>query len=169
MLSDEDKEKISHALKFASLSALAKHDLGSLSGGQRQRVWIAMALTQDSEIILLDEPTTFLDMAHQLDVMQLLSKVNTDHQKTIIMVLHDLNQAARFADYIIAIRQGKIIRQGTANEIMCAEVMRDVLVLRLIFLKTRAPENQSVCPMRRVWRKKIRLLKPLKCGNYFCQ
>ncbi|RBO91234.1 iron complex transport system ATP-binding protein [Pseudochrobactrum asaccharolyticum] len=135
LLSDEDKEKIRHALELTSLTELAERDLGSLSGGQRQRVWIAMALAQDSEIILLDEPTTYLDMAHQLDVMQLLSRLNADHCKTIIMVLHDLNQAARFADHIIAIRQGAIIRQGSAGEIMCAEVMRDVFGIAADFFE----------------------------------
>lgn len=81
-----------------------------MSGGQRQRVWIAMALAQETDIIFLDEPTTYLDMAHQLEVLELLQTLNIEQQRTIIMVLHDLNQAARFADYLIAMKDGKIVK-----------------------------------------------------------
>lgn len=126
MLNDHDKQKIEEALELTDLVDLAERPIGSLSGGQRQRVWIAMALAQDGEIILLDEPTTFLDMTHQLDVMQILARLNEAHGKTIIMVLHDLNQAARYAHHMIAIKQGKIVRQGDANDIMSVPVLAEV-------------------------------------------
>ncbi|MFK4825589.1 ABC transporter ATP-binding protein [Paenochrobactrum sp. BZR 588] len=134
-LSKFDKQKISDALALTNLTQLSERAVGSLSGGQRQRVWIAVALAQDSDIILLDEPTTFLDMAHQLEVMQLLERLNQHQQKTIVMVLHDLNQAARFAHHIIAIKQGKIVSQGSANDIMCADVLRDVFGVEADFFE----------------------------------
>ena len=134
-LSAIDKQKITDALLLTNLTEFAERAVGSLSGGQRQRVWIAVALAQDSDIILLDEPTTFLDMAHQLEVMQLLEKLNQQQRKTIVMVLHDLNQAARFAHHIIAIKQGKIVSQGSAHDIMCADVLRDVFGVEADFFE----------------------------------
>ncbi len=97
----------------------------NLSGGQRQRVWIAMALAQQTDLILLDEPTTYLDMAYQLEVLELLYNLNREESCTIVMVLHDLNLAARFADYMIAIRSGNIVRCGTPKEIMTNKVLKD--------------------------------------------
>ncbi|MGU3576043.1 ABC transporter ATP-binding protein [Brucellaceae bacterium C25G] len=134
-LSKLDKQKIDEALVLTNLTEFAQRTVGSLSGGQRQRVWIALALAQDSDIILLDEPTTFLDMAHQLEVMQLLEKLNQNHQKTIVMVLHDLNQAARFSHHIIAIKQGSIVSQGSAQDIMCADVLRNVFGVEADFFE----------------------------------
>jgi iron complex transport system ATP-binding protein len=98
----------------------------SLSGGQRQRVWIAMALAQETEIIFLDEPTTYLDMAHQLEVLELLQTLNAEQERTIVMVLHDLNQAARFADYIIALKDGEIVKAGTCEEVISCDVLKEV-------------------------------------------
>lgn len=133
VLSDHDKQKIDAALELTELTALADRTIGSLSGGQRQRVWIALALAQDGDIILLDEPTTFLDMTHQLEVMQILANLNRHHGKTIIMVLHDLNQAARYSDHMIAIKQGKILHQGVPDVIMCAEVLAEVFGIQADF------------------------------------
>ena len=97
-----------------------------MSGGQRQRVWIAMALAQETEIIFLDEPTTYLDMAHQLEVLELLQKLNVEQERTIIMVLHDLNQAARFADYLIAMKDGEVIKTGSPDEVIQNQILREV-------------------------------------------
>ena len=102
------------------------YPVDALSGGQRQRVWIAMALAQETEIIFLDEPTTYLDMAHQLEVLELLQKLNQEEKRTIVMVLHDLNQAARFADYIIALKAGEIVKAGTCEEVITQKVLQDV-------------------------------------------
>ena len=109
-----------HHFKFRSVD--------SLSGGQRQRVWIAMALAQETEIIFLDEPTTYLDMAHQLEVLELLQKLNVEQQRTIVMVLHDLNQAARFADYIVALKDGEIVKTGSCEDVITHEVLKKYLI-----------------------------------------
>jgi iron complex transport system ATP-binding protein len=89
-------------------------------------VWIAMALAQETEMIFLDEPTTYLDMAHQQEVLELLQKLNIEEKRTIVMVLHDLNQASRFADYIIALKDGVIIKAGSSEEVMQQEVLKNV-------------------------------------------
>lgn len=128
-ISPKDKEIISWALEATRLSELEMTPIDSLSGGQRQRVWIAMALAQQTELILLDEPTTYLDMAYQLEVLELLESLNKEQGCTIVMVLHDLNLAARFADYMIAVRNGAVIRQGSPEEVMTAEVLRKTFMI----------------------------------------
>ncbi|NFB54962.1 ABC transporter ATP-binding protein [Clostridium botulinum] len=124
-LSPEDKKVIEWALDITKLTELEVTMVDNLSGGQRQRVWIAMALAQQTDLILLDEPTTYLDMAYQLEVLELLYNLNRKQSCTIVMVLHDLNLAARFADYMIAIRSGNIIKCGTPKEIMTNKVLKD--------------------------------------------
>ncbi|ENK0838609.1 TPA: ABC transporter ATP-binding protein [Clostridium botulinum] len=124
-LSPEDKKVIQWALDITKLTELEVTMVDNLSGGQRQRVWIAMALAQQTDLILLDEPTTYLDMAYQLEVLELLYNLNRKQSCTIVMVLHDLNLAARFADYMIAIRSGNIISHGTPEEIMTKKVLKD--------------------------------------------
>lgn len=125
-LTKRDYEVIDWALEVTGTSEYKYRSVDALSGGQRQRVWIAMALAQETEIIFLDEPTTYLDMAHQLEVLTLLQKLNKEQQRTIIMVLHDLNQAARFADYLIALKDGKIIKAGDCEEVIQSEVLQTV-------------------------------------------
>lgn len=125
-LTNKDWEMIHWALEETNLLEFADRFVHSLSGGQRQRVWIAMALAQDTDILLLDEPTTYLDLAHQLDVLQVLEKLNKKQNKTIVMVLHDLNHASRFSDYLISIRDGKIVKAGEPTEVMTNQVLRDV-------------------------------------------
>lgn len=125
-LTKKDYEVIDWALEVTGTSDYKYRPIDALSGGQRQRVWIAMALAQETDIIFLDEPTTYLDMAHQLEVLELLQKLNQEQNRTIIMVLHDLNQAARFADYIIALKDGEIVKAGACEEIIVPEVLREV-------------------------------------------
>ena len=125
-LTVNDRKIISWSLEMTKLSDLEYRSVDTLSGGQRQRVWIAMALTQQTDLILLDEPTTYLDLSHQLEVLELLSDLNKTQGCTIVMVLHDLNLAARFADYMIAIRSGDIICHGTPNEVMVPSVLKEV-------------------------------------------
>ncbi|WP_080147159.1 ABC transporter ATP-binding protein [Marinilactibacillus piezotolerans] len=125
-LQAKDWERIHWALDQTQLLNQADRKVSALSGGQKQRVWIAMALAQDTEVLLLDEPTTFLDMAHQLEVLHVLEKLNQELGRTIVMVLHDLNHAAKFADYLIALRDGKIIKTGTPEEVMCPDTLREV-------------------------------------------
>ena len=95
--------------------------MDSLSGGQRQRAWIAMALAQETEILVLDEPTTYLDMAHQLEILLLLQKLNKEQNRTIIMVLHELNNATKFADYLIGVKEGEVIFKGEPLEVITKE------------------------------------------------
>ncbi|EJF39151.1 ferrichrome ABC transporter, ATP-binding protein FhuC [Clostridium sp. MSTE9] len=121
----EDKRIIQWALEVTRLTEFETTAVDNLSGGQRQRVWIAMALAQQTDLILLDEPTTYLDLAYQLEVLELLYRLNREQGCTIVMVLHDLNLAARFADYMIAIRGGDIIQHGTPEEVMTAEVLEE--------------------------------------------
>ncbi len=125
-LSKKDKEIIDWALDVTNTAAFRYQTVDALSGGQRQRVWIAMALAQDTEIIFLDEPTTYLDMAHQLEVLELLQKLNKEQGRTIIMVLHDLNHAVRFSDHMIALAKGEVVAAGPAESVMTPEVLRQV-------------------------------------------
>lgn len=124
-LGPQDKEIIAWALAVTKLTELETTVVDNLSGGQKQRVWIAMALAQQTDLILLDEPTTYLDLTYQLEVLELLYRLNREQNCTIVMVLHDLNLAARFADYMVAIRSGDIIRHGTPAEVITAEVLRE--------------------------------------------
>lgn len=125
-LSQKDKDVIEWALQVTKTEDFRVQSVDALSGGQRQRVWIAMALAQETDIIFLDEPTTYLDMAHQLEVLELLYRLNEEQGRTIVMVLHDLNQAARFSDYIVALSQGELVKFGTAEEVMVPEVLKKV-------------------------------------------
>lgn len=121
-----DEKIVEAAIAKTDLASKADQPLDQLSGGQRQRAWIAMTLAQDTEILLLDEPTTFLDLAHQMEVLDLLHELNQQEGRTIVMVLHDLNQACRYADYLVAMRQGQIYAQGTPAEVMTPEIVQAV-------------------------------------------
>ncbi|GIO68897.1 ABC transporter ATP-binding protein [Paenibacillus sp. FSL M7-1455] len=125
-LTPRDVEVIDWALAETGTKDFKYRSVDTLSGGQRQRVWIAMALAQETDIIFLDEPTTYLDMAHQLEVLELLQNLNTEQQRTIVMVLHDINQAARFADYLIALKDGEIVKTGSGEEVIRPEVLKQV-------------------------------------------
>ncbi len=123
--SHADEDALQKALTLTTLTALADRAVDTLSGGQRQRAWIAMVLAQETEILLLDEPTTYLDLAHQLEVLELLVKLN-EEGKTIIMVLHDLNHAAHYADHLIVLAGGQMIAQGSSHEVITEQIVRDV-------------------------------------------
>lgn len=125
-LTKKDIEVIDWALEVTGTIDYKYQPVDALSGGQRQRVWIAMALAQETDIIFLDEPTTYLDMAHQLEVLELLQDLNREQGRTIVMVLHDLNQAARFADHIIAMKDGQIVKSGTCEFVINRTVLREV-------------------------------------------
>lgn len=125
-LTKNDYEVIDWALEVTGTIDYKYRPIDALSGGQRQRVWIAMALAQETEMIFLDEPTTYLDMAHQLEVLELLQKLNVEQHRTIIMVLHDLNQAARFADYMIALKDGEIVKASNCEDVMRHDVLKKV-------------------------------------------
>jgi iron complex transport system ATP-binding protein len=143
-LTKKDYEIIDWALEVTGTADYKSLSIDTLSGGQRQRVWIAMALAQETDIIFLDEPTTYLDMAHQLEVLELLQKLNHEQNRTIIMVLHDLNQAARFADYIIALKDGEVVKAGISEEIIVPEVLREVFQIDAVI--SRDPRtNKPIC------------------------
>lgn len=125
-LKEEDKEIIQWALEVTKILEFETIIVDNLSGGQRQRVWIAMALAQGTDLILLDEPTTYLDLSYQLEVLELLYNLNRKQNKTIVMVLHDLNLASRFADHMVAIRGGEIISHGDPEKVMTPEILKEV-------------------------------------------
>ena len=122
----QDDEIVEQALAATDILDLADRAVDELSGGQRQRVWIAMALAQQTDVLLLDEPTTFLDVAHQIEVLDLLTDLNRERGTTIVMVLHDLNLAARYADRLVALTEGRLYAQGSPADVVTEEMVRDV-------------------------------------------
>lgn len=128
--SGEDERMVRTALEATCLTDLAERTVDSLSGGQRQRAWIAMTLAQGTDIILLDEPTTYLDLAHQIDVLDLLYDLNVQENRTIIMVLHDINLACRYAHHIVAIKEQRIYSEGTPEEIITNGMIESVFDMK---------------------------------------
>ncbi len=124
--STDDEEAVLAALRATELVDLADRPVDELSGGQRQRAWIAMAIAQETPILLLDEPTTFLDLAHQIDVLDLVVDLNRRENRTVVMVLHDLNQACRYADHVIAMKSGRIVAQGAPAEVITPATVAEV-------------------------------------------
>ncbi|CAN5568383.1 ABC transporter ATP-binding protein [soil metagenome] len=122
----EDEHATSHALAITGMDRMAERAVDTLSGGQRQRAWIAMTLAQETKILLLDEPTTFLDMAHQIEVLHLLERLNREENRTIVMVVHDLNHAARYAQQIVALSNGRIVAAGSPTEVVTPATVRAV-------------------------------------------
>ncbi|MDR1183589.1 MAG: ABC transporter ATP-binding protein [Coriobacteriales bacterium] len=147
--SSEDAEAVAEALEMMDIVDLADRSVDELSGGQRQRVWIAMALAQRTDILLLDEPTTYLDIAHQMEILDRLSELNRSRQTTIVMVLHDINIAARFADHIFAMSDGRLIAQGPPAEIITEELMREVFSLDSTVIRDPQSDSPVVLPRRR--------------------
>lgn len=131
-LKEPDHQLIRWALQATNLTKLQDRTLATLSGGQQQRVWIAMALAQDTDILILDEPITFLDPAHQLEILELLQAINRQG-KTILMTIHDLNHASRFSDYLLGMKQGELIFQGTPKEIFTAEKLLNLFDIQATF------------------------------------
>lgn len=125
-LNNHDKEIIDWAIKETGLSEFADREVENLSGGQRQRAWIAMTLAQETEIIMLDEPTTYLDMSYQLEVLEVLQKLNREKKITVVIVLHELNNACRFADNIIGLKKGKLICEGSPIDVINKENLKEI-------------------------------------------
>lgn len=134
--SDEDERCIKFATDITGVSDFAKSTLSQLSGGQRQRVWIAMALAQNTKYLFLDEPTTYLDIKYQIEILKLVRKLNREYGITIIMVLHDINQSIAYSDCIIAMKNGKIIANGNPNNIITDELLKGVYGVNLSVKKT---------------------------------
>ena len=133
-LSTDDFRAVDRALELTRMTPLAHRNVNTLSGGERQRAWISMALAQEPEVLLLDEPTTFLDISHQFDLLELIRALNQESGLTILMVLHDLNQAARYSHRLVVLREGRVHRMGTPDEIITHEVLSDVFNIRVRIL-----------------------------------
>ena len=130
---EEDEEAVTWALSCTNLLDKRENDLSALSGGERQRVWIAMALAQKSEMLCLDEPTTYLDIYYQLELLELVKELNDKHHLTIVMVLHDINQAIRYSDHVILMKDGQIVAEGLPREVITKEVIKDVYGVNAVF------------------------------------
>ncbi|MEU8243001.1 ABC transporter ATP-binding protein [Actinoplanes missouriensis] len=143
---DGDHEAVARALEATGTADLADRPLQQLSGGQRQRVWVAMALAQDTDLLLLDEPTTFLDINHQVELLRLLRTLNEDAGKTIVAVLHDLNLASRFCDHIIAMAGGAIVAEGPPTEVITAELVAKVFGLACVIVADPVAGTPIVVP-----------------------
>lgn len=146
---DEDARAVDAALVATGTTELAYRPMDSLSGGQRQRVWVAMALAQDPGILLLDEPTTFLDVSHQLDVLDLLADLNSTGGTTVVMVLHDLNLAARYADHLVVMGQGQVLTHGTPAEVVTPEVVAEAFALTCRVIEDPVTGTPMVVPVSR--------------------
>ena len=124
--SADDEEAIEWALTCTNLQEMRKKTLVQLSGGERQRVWIAMALAQKTSLLFLDEPTTYLDIYYQFEILELIKQLNIQYGLTIVMVLHDINQAIRYSDHLIVMKKGQVLSQGSPNEVISADVVKDI-------------------------------------------
>ncbi|MER6697320.1 ABC transporter ATP-binding protein [Streptomyces fimicarius] len=149
--SDEDERAVTDAMSRTDVTALADRSVDELSGGQRQRVWIAMALAQDTDLLLLDEPTTYLDIAHQVEVLDLVRQLASPaadgtRGRTVVTVLHDLNQAARYADRLVAMKEGRIVAEGTPGDIVTAELVREVFGLEAVIVPDPVTGSPLVVP-----------------------
>ena len=147
--SQQDYDIVAEALETTGISDLAERSIDELSGGQRQRVWIAMALAQRTETLLLDEPTTYLDVKHQLDVLDLLTELNHDRGTTIVMVLHDLNLAARYSDELVAVSGGKVFAHGHPREVITKENVKSVFGIDSVIITDPVSDQPAVMPIGR--------------------
>ncbi|MCA8093787.1 ABC transporter ATP-binding protein [Burkholderia anthina] len=146
--SDADEKAVAEAMQATDVAALSDRLLEELSGGQRQRVWIAMVLAQQTPILLLDEPTTFLDIAHQIELLELLADLN-DAGRTVVAVLHDLNHACRYASHLVAMRDGRIVAQGEPAAIFTERLVEDVFGLPSVIIPDPVTGTPLVVPRGR--------------------
>ena len=149
-----DEEAVAEALALTGTSDLASRVVDELSGGQRQRVWIAMALAQGTDLLLLDEPTTYLDLAHQVEMLDLLADLNARRGTTVVMVLHDLNLAARYADHLVAMADGSVVAEGPPAEVVTEDVVRGVFDLDCRVITDPVSRTPLVVPVGRHHRRK---------------
>ncbi|CAN3129065.1 ABC transporter ATP-binding protein [Mycobacterium sp. smrl_JER01] len=145
----EDDDAVGAALEVTATTELAERPLSSLSGGQRQRVWVAMALAQQTDILLLDEPTTFLDINHQIELLDLLTDLNRSRGTTVVIVLHDLNLAFRYADHVVAMKDGAIVRQGPPGQVVDADLIGAVFGLDCVVIADPLGGSPMVVPRGR--------------------
>lgn len=141
--STRDRAVAAEALAQADLSELAERSLGTLSGGQRQLAWLAMVLAQQTDILMLDEPTSYLDLSHQYDLLNLVRRFNREQGKTLVLVLHDLNQAFEFADHLVYMKQGRVMAQGSPTDTATPELIQEIFGLHCDI----RPHPQAACPL----------------------
>lgn len=144
MLKHQDHDAVKTALELTNMTAFANRSLDALSGGERQRAWLALTLAQDTKLLLLDEPTTFLDVGYQLEVLELVERLNQERHMTVILVLHDLNQAARYSQRMLVLKQGTIVADGSPDDVMTPELLLEVFKVHVNIVKDPAT-GQPVC------------------------
>jgi len=147
--SKKDYEAVAEAMETMKITEFADRHIDELSGGQRQRVWIAMALAQQTDILFLDEPTTFLDITYQVEILDLLTDLNLKYGTTIVMVLHDINLSARYADHIFALHNGKLVAEGQPSEVITSTLIEDIFGLHCTVIDDPISGSPSVVPIGR--------------------
>jgi iron complex transport system ATP-binding protein len=146
--SEADKEAVDRAMAATGVAELASRPVDELSGGQRQRVWVAMALAQETPILLLDEPTTYLDIAHQIDLLDLFARLHRQGS-TMVAVLHDLNQATRYATHLVVMKEGRVVAEGAPRDVFTAELVEDVFGLPCLVIEDPVSGTPLVVPTSR--------------------
>ena len=150
--SSDDEAVVTEALRWTDMAELADSPVDALSGGQRQRAWISMALAQGTDLLLLDEPTTYLDLAHQVDVLELVGRLHAERGRTVVVVLHDLNLAARYAQRLVAMKDGVLVAAGTPQEVLTEQLLADVFELEARAGPDPVTGTPMVVPVRRLRR-----------------
>jgi len=148
--SRDDEAVVAEALSWTDMAELADRPVDELSGGQRQRAWISMALAQGTDLLLLDEPTTYLDLSHQIDVLELVGRLHAERGRTVVVVLHDLNLAARYAQRLVAMKDGVLVASGTPHEVLTEEMLAEVFELEARVMTDPVSGTPMVVPVRRL-------------------
>jgi iron complex transport system ATP-binding protein len=148
--SRDDEAVVAEALSWTDMAELADRPVDELSGGQRQRAWISMALAQGTDLLLLDEPTTYLDLSHQIDVLELVGRLHAERGRTVVVVLHDLNLAARYAQRLVAMKDGVLVSSGRPQEVLTEQLLADVFDLEARVLPDPVSGTPMVVPVRRL-------------------
>ncbi|MGN1332654.1 MAG: ABC transporter ATP-binding protein [Lachnospiraceae bacterium] len=148
-MTKEDFAAVEEAMEIMGITELEDRPVDELSGGQRQRVWIALALAQQTDILLLDEPTTFLDIAYQIEILDMLMDLNQKRKTTIVMVLHDINLSARYADHLFVMKKGKLVAEGAPDEIITPELMKEVYGLACDVITDPVSHSPMILPKGR--------------------
>jgi iron complex transport system ATP-binding protein len=148
--SRDDEAVVAEALAWTDMAGLADRPVDALSGGQRQRAWISMALAQGTDLLLLDEPTTYLDLSHQIDVLELVGRLHAERGRTVVVVLHDLNLAARYAERLVAMKDGALVASGTPDEVLTEALLAEVFDLEARIVPDPVAGTPMVVPVRRL-------------------
>jgi iron complex transport system ATP-binding protein len=148
--SRDDEDVVAEALRWTDMAEFADRPVDALSGGQRQRAWISMALAQGTDLLLLDEPTTYLDLSHQIDVLELVARLHAERGRTVAVVLHDLNLAARYAHRLVAMKDGVVVASGTPAEVLTEQLLADVFDLEARVITDPVSGTPMVVPVRRL-------------------